>query len=150
LTDFDLEESSMDIRTLLPTGPNAPARRLSGADVDEVMERMFAAPSVDAGQVPSNGTGRIESGEMRLALAVLEDALRCALRHHESRVLEQRLAAREALVWMRSDDDSPPFTFVRICQLFDLDPDWIRQTVQRHLEGSRRQGRPDERTRRAA
>jgi len=140
----------MNIRTLLPTEPRAPERRLSGSDVDELMERMFAAPSVDAGQIPMNGKTRIDSGEMRLALAVLEDALRCVLRHHDSRIAEQRLAAHEAVVWMQSDDDAPPFTFVRICQLFDLDPDWIRSTVRRHVERSRGRANPDERTQRAA
>ena len=116
----------MDIRNLLPDRSPEPEHRLSGAAVDDLMERMFAPPSVDVGQVPMNARCRIESGEMRLALAVLEDALRCALRHHDSRLVEQRQAARAALEWIRSEDDSPPFTFVRICQLFDLDPDWIR------------------------
>ena len=140
----------MDIRTLLPTDLSAPARRLSGADGEELMERMFAPPAVDQGQIPMNAATRIDSGEMRLALAVLEDALRCVLRHHESRVVEQRQAAREAWQWMQSDDDSPPFTFVRICQLFDLDPSWIRSSVQRHLGRARSNANPDVRTRRAA
>jgi len=39
---------------------------------------------------------------------------------------------------MHRDDDSPPFTFVRVCQLFNLDPDWIRSMVRRRL----RRGRP--------
>ena len=60
----------MDIRTLLPTDLPAPARRLSGADVEELMERMFAPPSVDHGQIPMNAASRLDSGEMRLALAV--------------------------------------------------------------------------------
>lgn len=140
----------MDIRNVLPGRQPEPERRLTGSDVDELMERMFAPPSVDIGQVPMNGRTRIESGEMRLALAVLEDALRCTLRHHDSRLVEQRQAAREALEWIRSDDDSPPFTFVRICQLFDLDPDWIRETVQRHVFRSPHHATPDDRTRHAA
>jgi hypothetical protein len=123
----------MDIRNLLPSQPPTPVRRLNGADVEEVLERMFAPPSVDAGQVPMHAQSRPETGEMRLALAILEDALRCAMRHHDSRITEQRIAAREAMEWIRSDDDSPPFTFVRVCQLFDLDPDWIRDTLHRHL-----------------
>jgi len=123
----------MDIRHLLPSEPATPTPRLNSSDVEEVLERMFAPPSVDAGQVPMHARSRIDTGEMRLALAILEDALRCALRHHDSRITEQRLAAREAMDWLRSDDDSPPFTFVRICQLFDLDPDWIRDTLHRHL-----------------
>jgi len=140
----------MEIRNLLPSSPREPRRRLTGADVDDLIERMFAPPAVDAGQVPMNGRSRSESGEMRLALAVLEDALRCTLRHHDSRLVEQRQAAREAMDWMRSDDDAPPFTFVRICQLFDLDPSWIRETVHRHVFRDRRDATLDDRARCAA
>jgi hypothetical protein len=140
----------MEIRTLLPAPQAAPAPRLSGADIELVMARMFAPPSVDPGQMPMNVATRIDSGEMRLALAVLEDALRCTLRHHDSRVVEQQRAAREAMAWLQSDDDAPPFTFVCICQLFDLDPDWIRVTVQRGLHRTRGHANPDARTQRAA
>lgn len=140
----------MDIRNLLPPVPATPVRRLSSSDVEELLEQMFAPPSVDAGQVPMHAYTRLETGEMRLALAILEDALRCALRHHDSRITEQRLAAREAMDWIRSEDDSPPFTFVRVCQLFDLDPDWIRDTLHRRLYRSRTAHEAADRTRCAA
>jgi len=140
----------MEIRNLLPSHPLTPARRLTGAEIDQVMERLFAPPSIDAGQVPMHGATRLESGEMRLALAVLEDALRCTLRHHDSRLVEQRQAAREAMEWIRSEDDSPPFTFVRICQLFDLDPDWIRDMVRRHVFHAQRDASRDSLARHAA
>ena len=41
---------------------------------------------------------RIDSGALRLSLAVLEDAMRCVLKHHEARRREQRAAARYVLV----------------------------------------------------
>lgn len=140
----------MDIRNLLPSGPVTPSRRLTSADIDQAIERLFAAPSVDPGQVPMHGATRLDSGEMRLALAILEDALRCALRHHDSRLVEQRQAAREAIEWMRSEDDAPPFSFVRICHLFDLDPDWIRDLVRRHVFRARCDATRDDRARCAA
>lgn len=140
----------MDIRNLLPAPEPGPRRRLSGAAVEEMMSHLFAPPAVDADQVPMHGRSRRESGELRLALAVLEDALRCALRHHDSRLVEQRQAAREAIAWMRCDDDAPPFTFVRICQLFDLDPAWIREKVHRHVFRPRGHATHDDPARRAA
>lgn len=140
----------MDIQNLLPAQPATPPQRLNASDVEEVLERMFAPPSVDAGQVPMNVHSRVDTGEMRLALAILEDALRCAMRHHDSRITEQRLAAREAMDWIRSEDDSPPFTFVRVCQLFDLDPDWIRDTLHRHLFRTNIRHEAGDRTRCAA
>jgi len=132
----------MDIRVLFPTAKSPPAERVSPEQVDELIERLFAAPSVDPGQVPMHGAPRLESGEMRLALAVLEDALRCVLRHHGSPIREQDEAAREALAWMSSADDAAPFAFVRLCQLFDLDPDWIRDMVRRRRRRDDAQLRP--------
>jgi hypothetical protein len=120
----------MGIRDLLQSPPTTPAPRLTSGEVEDLLDHLFAPPSVDPGQVPMHASGRLESGELRLALAILEDALRCALRHHDSHIAEQRTAAREAMEWIRSDDDSPPFTFVRLCQLFDLDPDWVRDSVR--------------------
>lgn len=140
----------MDIRNLFPSPPATPAEKLSSAAVEDLLEHMFAPPSVDAGQVPMHSYSRLESGEMRLALAILEDALRCALRHHDSHITEQRIAAREAMEWIRSEDDSPPFTFVRVCQLFDLDPDWIRDALHRHMFAARHRHEAADRTRRAA
>jgi hypothetical protein len=136
----------MDPRVLFPSPPTTPVTRLDRAEVDDVLDRLFAAPSIDAGQVPMHVPHRLDSGEMRLALAILEDALRCVLRHHDSPINEQRHAAREALEWMRSDDDAPPFSFVRVCQLFDLEPDWIRRTVRRFVRDSRTSGVPAGRT----
>jgi hypothetical protein len=128
----------------------ASQRRPSGDEIEAMLDRLLAPPAVVAGQVAMNAGTRIDCGEMRLALAVLEDALRCALRHHRSRLVEQRRAARDALRWMHSDDDAPAFGFVRICQLFDLDPGWIRATVRRRIAPVRAARRADERARRAA
>jgi hypothetical protein len=121
----------MNIRVLLPDPAPSPRARIGPAEVDDLVDHLFAAPSVDPGQVPMHVAARLESGEMRLALAVLEDALRCVLRHSGSRIREQDEAAREALAWMSSADDAAPFAFVRLCQLFDLDPDWLREMVLR-------------------
>lgn len=142
-------EITMEIRFLLPDPNERPRHRLSGGDVEALLERTLAAPVVDPGQVPMHAPARLESGELRLALAVLEDALRCVLRHHDSPVEEQRLAAREALDWLGRDDDAP-FTFVRICQLFELDPSWLRSAVRQRLSRGRRGGDVADRARHAA
>ncbi len=122
----------MNLHALLPNPPPRPTRRVTASEVDQLLERLFAAPAVDPGQVPVRARPQFVSGEMRLALAVLEEALRCALRHHASPLRRQREASREALAWMQCEDDEAPFTFVRLCQLFDLDPAWLRETVLRY------------------
>lgn len=127
----------MDLQVLLPSSVPARERRLGGAEVDELIEHLFAPPIVDPGQMPTGIAGRIESGEMRLALAVLEDALRRVLCHFRSPIGEQRQGAREALSWIQCDDEEPPFAFVRICQLFDLDPSWLRAKVRSRIGHAR-------------
>lgn len=121
------------MQVLFPAPPVAPGRRLGAAEIEERLESLFAAPVVDPGQMPARLVARVDSGEMRLALAVLEDALRRIVGHLRSEGREQRGAAREALSWMWCDDDEPPFAFVRICQLFDLDPSWIRGRVRARI-----------------
>ncbi|MEW6271879.1 MAG: hypothetical protein AB1689_21560 [Thermodesulfobacteriota bacterium] len=134
----------MDIKTLFPFAASGPPR--GPVDVEQCVARLFESTSVDAGQVPMYLAARLDSGERRLALAVLEEALRCVLHHHGSRVRRQRTAAHEALLWIASDDDAPPFAFVRLCQLFDLDPGWIRDMVRRRMRRDRLEpARPVER-----
>src|SRR5262249_7133003 len=73
--------------------------------------------------------------EAELMRAVLEDALLC---FHEGLVREgrrvQRLA-REAQEWLFSDDASWPFSFVSICAVLGLDPEYIRRGLKRWSQG---------------
>jgi len=67
------------------------------------------------------------SPEKRLAGAVLASALVSVRDHHGD---PRRAADVESdLAWVRSDDVGEPFGFLRLCDLFDLDPDWVRGTV---------------------
>lgn len=83
--------------------------------------------------------------EHRLMLAVLEDAVRvyqvdCLSTHTGS-----RLRFRETAEWLASDDTSSPFSFVTICDLFGLDPDYVRAGLRRwkkrHASDAPRMGR---------
>lgn len=127
----------MNLDLLFPLAtPEPPERHLGPAEVDDIVDRMNAAPWVDPGQVPMGNRPDLDSGELRLALAVLEDALRCATRHHASILRDQLAAAREAMQWIESDAEDHVFAFVKICQLFDLEPEWIRMIVRRKIEAS--------------
>ena len=82
----------------------------------------------------SLANGRPEAELMR---AVLEDALLCfqkGLVHQGRRV--QRLA-REAEEWLFSDDARWPCSFVSICAVLGLEPEYLRRGLR-----SWRQGRP--------
>jgi hypothetical protein len=123
----------MNANVLFPQAIARPARRLGNVEVEEIVERLLCAPFVDASQVPLHHAVRPESGEMRLALAILDDALRCVLRHTHSALAHQRAEAREARRWIESEETSYALSFVPICQVFNLDPEWIRDMVRRRL-----------------
>ena len=68
------------------------------------------------------------SGEYRLALAILEDAIQIyCMEGAGRRSLQLR---REAGRWLNSDDRSWCFSFERICEALGLDPDCIRRRLR--------------------
>src|SRR5579862_2723909 len=69
--------------------------------------------------------------ELRLMVAVLEEALRtfCGCAGSPGR-RNQRLF-REAADWFAASDTSWPFAFQYICDALGLEPDWIRQLLRR-------------------
>ena len=65
----------------------------------------------------------LRTGERRLLLATLEDAIRTVL---GSRHPKQQ---REDLDWLMSEDRSDPFTYLRICDALGIDAEWLRSRV---------------------
>ena len=65
--------------------------------------------------------------EKKLAAAVLASALVEIRDHHGSPGHRRRVA--EALEWVALDDGEWPMSFVRLCALFDLEPEWVRGVV---------------------
>jgi hypothetical protein len=70
--------------------------------------------------------------EKKLAAAVLASAM-VEIRDHCGNPAHRRRVA-EALEWVALDDTAWPFSFVRLCNLFDLDPEWVRGVVRRWVE----------------
>ncbi len=73
--------------------------------------------------------------EAELMRAVLADALGCFQKgvvHQGRRV--QRLA-REAEEWLFNDDSRWPFSFVSICAVLGLEPEYIRRGLKRWGQG---------------
>jgi hypothetical protein len=66
------------------------------------------------------------NGEHRLLYAVLEDAVRCWQMYQSATTTRGQRLFCEAATWFADQDDSAPFTFIAICQLFDLEPDYVR------------------------
>ena len=65
------------------------------------------------------------SGEHRLALAILEDAIRIYCNPEGSLRLR-----RETALWLISDDRSWCFSFERICEALGLEPECVRRSLR--------------------
>jgi hypothetical protein len=73
------------------------------------------------------GSAALTTGERRLLLATLRDALRTLLgsRSGGRRSRHQR----EDLDWLMSDDEGDPFAYLRVCDALGIDADWLRSRV---------------------
>lgn len=91
-------------------------------------EHLMAGGSFMPAQVASPC---VWSPEKRLAGAVLASALVGIRDHHGDP--KYRNAIVEDLRWIALDDDAPPFSFVRLCQTFGLEPEWVRDVVRRWM-----------------
>lgn len=69
--------------------------------------------------------------ERRLRLAVLEDAILCYQRYGDATDRRARVLYEDAADWLASPDRSEPFAFENVCDALGLDPDYIRQGLQR-------------------
>lgn len=76
-------------------------------------------------------TGR---GEVALMRAVLEEAVECFQKQFVKSGRRAQRLAREAEEWIYADEVRWPFSFVNICAVLGLDPDYIRLKLKRWRE----------------
>jgi hypothetical protein len=95
----------------------------------EVLEHLLSGGEVLPEQLPGSS---LWSPEKRLAAAVLASALVSIRDHDDHRTRGARGSEMATdLAWIRSNDVQAPFCFLRLCDVFDLDPDWVRENVER-------------------
>ena len=80
------------------------------------------------------------SPEERLMFAVLTDAVECFQKHANAKTRSGRNLFKEAEAWFGSRESLRPFSFEYVCEVFDLNPNYIRigLTGWRHTHGSRK------------
>lgn len=88
------------------------------------------------------------SAEKKLAASVLETAL-AEIRDHNG-AKGHRRSVQAALEWVLSDEAEWPFAFTPLCELFALDPAWVRERVAIWTERPRAAEGPRVRYRHAA
>ncbi|MEW6296715.1 MAG: hypothetical protein AB1671_03115 [Thermodesulfobacteriota bacterium] len=69
--------------------------------------------------------------EVTLMRAVLEDAINCFRNQFYTKGRRQQRLAREAEEWFFSDESRWPFSFLHICSVLGLDPQYIRMGLKR-------------------
>ena len=75
------------------------------------------------------------SGEQRLLLAIVEDAMRSYVRAKGSATAEKRAEFREARDWFFNKIDRQVFSFEWVCSTLDFDPSFVRRQLSK-LSGS--------------
>ena len=67
-------------------------------------------------------------------LAVLEDAVDCYRRGVLARDPTTRLLFDETRAWLESTDHRAIFSFESICDVLDIDPDYLRRCLREQRE----------------
>lgn len=65
--------------------------------------------------------------ERRLVVAVLEDAVDCFQKHIRARDEKARQLFLDAEEWICSQDRSWPFSFENVCDLLQINPEYLRR-----------------------
>ena len=91
------------------------------------------------------------SGEKRLVLSVLEDAVECFMKCIDSSSRKGQRLFRDAEEWINLKDKKWVFSFDNVCEALDIDPDYLRRGLRewkmRQLDAIKRGriGRAEER-----
>ena len=70
-------------------------------------------------------------GEMALIQSVLEDAIDCFQKQFGAPRFRDYRIAKEAEQWFFTDDYKWPFSFVNICSVLNIDPEYIRRGLNK-------------------
>jgi hypothetical protein len=94
-----------------------------------IIEHLLAGGEMVASQLPAASGW---SAERKLAAAVLSGALIEIRDHSRDRSFRRQIA--EDAEWVFSDERDWPFSFLSLCEFFDLDPAWVRSIVNTWLQ----------------
>lgn len=73
-------------------------------------------------------------GEKRLVLSVLEDAIECFMKCIDSPTNKGQRLFRDADEWISLEDRHWVFSFDNVCDMLDINPEYLRRGLQRWKE----------------
>lgn len=71
-----------------------------------------------------------DRAEIRLMIALLQDAVGCFQRHLLARDKMRRGLFREAEAWVMSEESARPFSFDHVCDVVGLNADYLRRLLR--------------------
>ena len=98
-----------------------------GRDIG-ITRHLLAGGEMVAAQLPSYSNW---SPEKKLAAAVLAGALLEVRDRHPD--VHYRRSVAEDQIWIASNDSTWPYSFVPLCELFGLEPEYVREVAKRWM-----------------
>lgn len=129
------------------SGSTAPLMRASAFAETGAMHELFWHPEATM-ILPAqffragNESFAVWTGERRLLLAILEEAVHSFLKYRCARSRRGRRLFDETVDWFWSQEQSWLYSFENICRHLDLDPNYIRGGLRRLEEEAGRSLRP--------
>lgn len=80
--------------------------------------------------IPAQRSHMFWQGEQRLLFAVLQDAVECWFRYRDAATPREHRLFGETAAWFESADTSWLYAFERICEILDLDSNYIRRGLR--------------------
>jgi hypothetical protein len=117
------------------------------ADIEEKSRLWTAAPVLPEQFYRVRSTVYVGRPEVALMHAVLEDALNCFWHGLQSSRYRKRRLGQEAEAWFFSDEMDWPFSFLNICAVLNLEPQYLRKGLRCGYQ--QRPGQPHKAKRRA-
>lgn len=108
--------------------------------VDERVAGIFVPDTLLPSQYFDRIGRRIDDGEHRLLMAVLEDAVDIYRKQVGSRDVRGGELFREAEEWIESTDNTWLYSFENICDLLSIEPEYIRRglrNLKQRAQGAR-------------
>lgn len=77
---------------------------------------------------------KFPTGEHRLLVALIQDAIECFQKHRHARDAKRRQLFLDAQGWIGSEDDRGVFSFNNVCMLLGMNPDYVRRGLAQWSE----------------
>ena len=129
-----LSPPSQTPQTATSTGLQRPTLPLLLYDLGAANQLLPSAAVLPEQFYSSPRTGESQRGEVALMQAVLEDAIVCFQKQFVREGRRVLRLAQEAEEWFAADDLHWPFSFINVCAVLGLEPDYIRRGLKQWRE----------------